>query len=106
VIGPSAHRIRDLIEQTHGAPMHRATQPRCQLPYAAVIVDDESASGPQRGARELEEQEDEHVYHTKGSSRELWIGALGMPAVLPPPEEEKDREDRDWRRARRWRGER
>jgi hypothetical protein len=39
---------------------------------------------------EVEEQEDEHLYHTKGWSRELWIEALGMPAVLPPPEEEKD----------------
>jgi hypothetical protein len=38
----------------------------------------------------VEEQEDEHLYHTKGWSRELWISALGMPAVLPPPEEEKD----------------
>ena len=35
-------------------------------------------------------QEDEHLYHTTGWSRELWIEALGMPAVLPPPEEEKD----------------
>ena len=39
---------------------------------------------------EIEEEEDEHVYHTKGWSRELWIDALGMKAVLPPPEEEKD----------------
>ena len=39
---------------------------------------------------EVEEEEDEHYYHTKGWSRELWIQALGMPAVLPPPEEEKD----------------
>jgi Domain of unknown function (DUF892) len=38
----------------------------------------------------VEEQEDEHLYHTKGWSRELWIAGLGMPAVLPPPEEEKD----------------
>lgn len=38
---------------------------------------------------EVEEQEDEHLYHTKGWSRELWIEALGMPSVLPPPEEEK-----------------
>lgn len=38
----------------------------------------------------VEEQEDEHLYHTKGWTRELWIQALGMPAVLPPPEEEKD----------------
>jgi rubrerythrin len=39
---------------------------------------------------EVEEQEDEHLYHTTGWTRELWIQSLGMPAVLPPPEEEKD----------------
>lgn len=39
---------------------------------------------------EVEEQEDEHLYHTAGWTRELWIQSLGMPAVLPPPEEEKD----------------
>jgi rubrerythrin len=39
---------------------------------------------------EVEDQEDEHLYHTMGWARELWIESLGMPAVLPPPEEEKD----------------
>ena len=39
---------------------------------------------------EVEEQEDEHLYHTMGWTRELWIESLGMPAVLPPPEEEKE----------------
>ena len=39
---------------------------------------------------EVEEQEDEHLYHTTGWTRELWIKSLGMPAVLPPPEEEKE----------------
>ena len=39
---------------------------------------------------EVEEQEDEHLYHTMGWARELWIESLGMPAVLPPPEERKD----------------
>lgn len=39
---------------------------------------------------EVEEQEDEHLYHTQGWARELWLEALGMKAVLPPPEEEKD----------------
>ncbi len=39
---------------------------------------------------EVEEQEDEHLYHSKGWSRELWIASLGMRAVLPPPEEKKD----------------
>lgn len=35
------------------------------------------------------DEEDHHLYHTKGFTRELWIDALGMPAVLPPPEEIK-----------------
>jgi len=37
----------------------------------------------------VEEDEDHHLYHTKGWCRELWIQSLGMPAVLPPPEEVK-----------------
>jgi rubrerythrin len=39
---------------------------------------------------EVEEDEDHHLYHTTGWTRELWIQALGFPAVLPPPEEVKD----------------
>lgn len=39
---------------------------------------------------QVEDQEDEHLYHTKGWARELWIESLGMPAVLPPPEEVKN----------------
>jgi rubrerythrin len=38
---------------------------------------------------EVEDQEDEHLYHTRGWCRELWIESLGMKAVLPPPEERK-----------------
>ena len=38
---------------------------------------------------QVEEQEDEHLYHTMGWARELWIKSLGLPAVIPPPEEEK-----------------
>ena len=38
---------------------------------------------------QVEDEEDEHLYHTKGWSRELWIESLGMKAVLPPPEEVK-----------------
>jgi hypothetical protein len=38
---------------------------------------------------EIEDQEDEHLYHTKGWCRELWIQSLGMKAVLPPPEEKR-----------------
>jgi TRAP-type C4-dicarboxylate transport system substrate-binding protein len=52
-------------------------------------------SGAQKKAlkdahEEVEEEEDEHLYHTQGWCRELWIESLGMAAVLPPPEEEKD----------------
>ncbi len=38
----------------------------------------------------VEDEEDEHLYHTAGWARELWIESLGMKAVLPPPEEVKD----------------
>jgi rubrerythrin len=37
----------------------------------------------------VEEQEDEHLYHSKGYCRELWLESLGLPAVLPPPEEQR-----------------
>jgi ferritin-like metal-binding protein YciE len=39
--------------------------------------------------QEVEEEEDEHLYHTMGWARELWLESLGLPAVLPPPEEQK-----------------
>ena len=38
----------------------------------------------------VEDEEDEHLYHTAGWARELWLDSLGLPAVLPPPEEQKD----------------
>lgn len=38
---------------------------------------------------QVEEEEDHHLYHTMGWARELWFDALGMTAVLPPPEELK-----------------
>ena len=50
----------------------------------------EKGSALKDAHKEVEEEEDEHLYHTTGWTRELWIDALGMPAVLPPPEEEKD----------------
>jgi rubrerythrin len=51
---------------------------------------DETGQALKEAYEEVEDEEDEHLYHTAGWSRELWIKALGMPAVLPPPEEEKD----------------
>ena len=38
----------------------------------------------------VEDEEDEHLYHTKGWCRELWFKALGFDSQLPPPEEKKD----------------
>lgn len=38
---------------------------------------------------EVEDQEDEHFYHSKGWLRELSLQSLGLKAVLPPPEERK-----------------
>jgi len=42
-----------------------------------------------RAYEEIEDQEDQHLYHSKGWARELWIDSLGLPAVLPPPEDVK-----------------
>jgi hypothetical protein len=55
----------------------------------------ENLNGPQaevmnQAVEQVEEEEDEHLYHTAGWSRELWMKALGLPAVLPPPEETRD----------------
>ena len=40
--------------------------------------------------QEVEDEEDEHYYHSKGWLRELSLRSLGLKAQLPPPEEEKD----------------
>jgi hypothetical protein len=37
---------------------------------------------------EVADQEAHHLYHTMGWARELWLDFLGVPAALPPPEEE------------------
>lgn len=44
----------------------------------------------QRAFEAVEQDEDHHLYHTTGWTRELWIDALGLPALLPPPEEVKN----------------
>jgi hypothetical protein len=55
----------------------------------------ENTDGPEARALqdahdEVEEEEDEHLYHTAGWARELTLQALGLPCELPPPEEEED----------------
>jgi rubrerythrin len=49
----------------------------------------DSAKAMQTAFEEVERDEDEHLYHSTGWCRELWIESLGMKAVLPPPEEQK-----------------
>jgi hypothetical protein len=49
----------------------------------------EEARSLKQAYGEVGEQEDEHLFHTMGWARELWLEALGLPAVLPPPEEAK-----------------
>jgi hypothetical protein len=38
----------------------------------------------------IEDEEDEHLYHTQGWCRELWLQSLGIDAELPPAEEKRD----------------
>jgi hypothetical protein len=38
----------------------------------------------------IEDEEDEHLYHTQGWCRELWLESLGLDAELPPAEEKRD----------------
>ncbi len=49
----------------------------------------DAARAVKEAHEQVEEQEDEHLYHSQGWCRELWIQSLGMKAVLPPPEERK-----------------
>jgi hypothetical protein len=65
------------------------------LNWELIGLVSKKAKGPEKKAlaaafKQVEDQEDEHLYHTSGWTRELWIKSLGMPAVLPPPEEQKD----------------
>ena len=54
---------------------------------AEKLLKGEAAKTLKDAYQEVEDQEDEHLYHSKGWCRELWIESLGMKAVLPPPEE-------------------
>ena len=56
---------------------------------AAKKVAGEAGKALKEAYEQVEEEEDEHLYHTKGWTRELWLESLGMKAVLPPPEEKK-----------------
>jgi hypothetical protein len=54
---------------------------------AAAAAEGEAAEALGAAYDAIEDQEDEHLYHSKGWCRELWLESLGLNAVLPPPEE-------------------
>jgi rubrerythrin len=56
----------------------------------ALKLEGEQGKALKEAHEEVEKEEDTHLYHTTGWCRELWIESLGLPAVIPPPEEEKD----------------
>lgn len=57
--------------------------------HVAEAAEGERATVLSEAYAQVEEEEDEHLYHTMGWARELWLDSLGLPAVLPPPEEQK-----------------
>ncbi len=57
------------------------------LGKCAEKLDGDGAAAMKAAYDEIEDQEDEHLYHSRGWCRELWIQSLGLSAVLPPPEE-------------------
>lgn len=102
-IGVSLVKAMQMAKQS--APPEAAELVACECVVLAETKDHlnwellskfaEAADGAEKKALtaacdEVEDQEDEHIYHSKGWCRELWIQSLGMPAVLPPPEEEKE----------------
>lgn len=53
----------------------------------AVHAQGLQAQALQEAYDEVEDEEDEHLYHTRGWARELWLQSLDIRPVLPPPEE-------------------
>ena len=52
-------------------------------------MEDETAAMLREAYEEVEDEENDHLYHTKGWCRELWLKSLGLKAILPPPEEKQ-----------------
>jgi len=88
-----------------GGPIEAAQLVACECVVAAETKDHlnwelireiaETSKGELRqtlltACEQVEAEEDEHLFHSTGWSRELWIESFGIPAVLPPPEEERD----------------
>jgi rubrerythrin len=59
------------------------------LGKCAEQLEGPGAEALQQAYSAIEDEEDEHLYHTRGWCRELWLKSLGLPALLPPPEEQQ-----------------
>jgi rubrerythrin len=103
-IGESLVRAMEMALDSAGEPEARQlvaaecvvhAETKDHLNWELIAEMAKGLKGPEGAAlkaayEEVEEEEDEHLYHSTGWCRELWIESLGLPAVLPPPEEEKD----------------
>ena len=102
-IGQSLVKAMEIAKQT--APAEAAEVVACECVVHAETKDHanwelltaygELAKAEEKQAikaatEEIEDEEDEHLYHSKGWCRELSLAGLGMQPVLPPPEEQKD----------------
>lgn len=52
-------------------------------------LDGELKTAVEEAYGEVADQEAHHLFHTQGWARELWLDYMGVPAVIPPPEEQK-----------------
>ena len=59
------------------------------MQFAAEKASKDTKAALTAAIEAVEDQEDEHLYHSKGWTRELWLQSLGLAAALPPPEERK-----------------
>jgi len=60
------------------------------LGQASKYLSGDERQALQDAYEKIEEEEDEHLYHTQGWCRELWLDSLGIDAELPPAEEKRD----------------
>lgn len=105
VHGMGASFVRAMTEALHSGKRDAAQIVACECVVLAETKDhldweligalaknlegEEAAQLLKQAYDEIGEEEDEHLYHTQGWCRELWLQALGIRAVLPPPEEER-----------------
>jgi len=59
------------------------------IKLCAEQADEHTASVLYEAVAAVEEEEDEHLYHSQGWGRELRLKALGLNGVLSPPEEKR-----------------